>query len=487
MTSTIRPRRSASRARRSPLALALVLAAVAGCGSDDDGPSGGAAGDIGDGRLPPIDGSEQTDPVDIVIGLPDAAGGYVTAPGVEACSVADLNARVDFDMRDYYVYAERVASVSPADFDSPEGLIAELRVEPDIFSSVSDYEAFQAQSEGRQSGFGFVLLEDDAGVPRFRTVIGGSPAEAAGLVRGDELIALDGRNVEDLGAQGIVSDLREADEGQRITFTVRAPDEEPRDVDVVRAAYTIDTLAGTSVLDVDGRRIAYLPILQFAETTADALDARFAELVDEDVDALVLDVRYNPGGLIFAANRLAVHIAGDNVTNALDAAFVRYLHNERYARASNVDVPFERVDSTLNLDELVVITTEGSASSSELAINGLRPYIDVRTVGETTFGKAFGSRPLRYCDKAINAMLFETANANGETVAGGIPADCAVADEFRYPLADVRDALTGAALQLATGGTCPSDAQAAAPATRVRARDTVLWSELPEVPLALDR
>ena len=477
-----------ARARPAAAAAGLVAALLLGaCGGSGGGDEPTTAADAVFPDAP--DGGSA---IDASGGDADAFGGYVTAPGVEVCSVDDVKARVDFDMRDYYVFADRVPSLSPAGFDAPDALIRALRVAPDTFSAVIDFADFEAQTEGRNVGFGFRLAEHAAGRTRFQLVVGGSPAAAAGLRRGDELVALDGESVEALSPRDVGARLDDVPEGRTVAFTVRrdgGPDGGPVtiDVDVTRAEYVTDTVAGAFSFDAaDGTRVGYVPVLQFASGTADSLDAAFASLAADGVGALVLDLRYNRGGLISAANRLAAHVAGDAVAGG---TFVRYLHNAAYARERNRDVAFETVDATLGLERVVIVTTGESASSAELAINGLRPYVDVRTVGSATFGKAFGSRPLRHCDAAINAMLFVTANADGDSVAGGIAPDCAVADAWDHPLGDPRDALSGAAYALLLDGACPEGAEERVPlASRAAEPDAgrPAWDEAPVAPAMID-
>ena len=503
----------ATRTRRATaLAVALALGACGGgSGSGDEDPGvplgGGGVVPLGTGDEAPagggaidasaLDGAAVAADDDPAAGDgPERAGppgGFATAPGVEACSVEDLKARVDFDMRDYYVFADRVPSLSPAEFETPQALIEALRVDPDIFSSVSDFDDFRDQSAGRTAGFGFRLDAGEGGLPAFRLVIGGSPAAAAGIERGDALVALGGEPVGDLGAEGIVARLRDAAEGEAVRFGLERAGER-LEIEVVKAAYTIDTLAGAFSFEADdGTRVGYVPVLQFAESTPEAMDETFARLAAEGVEALVLALRYNPGGLIFAASRLAAHVAGERVA---DETFVQYLFNDAYARELNASIGFEEVETTLGLERVVAILTGESASASELAVNGLAPFVDVEVVGTPSFGKAFGSSPQRYCDIAINAMAFVTANAEGTTVAGGIRPGCTVEDAWAFPLGDARDALTGAAYEVLLDGTCPGDALAGVPAgpsadgtlaVRTRAGAAApLWDELPRGPGAID-
>jgi len=107
---------------------------------------------------------------------------YQTPIDVAQCSVDDIKGRVDFDMRDYYIYYDQVPQLNLADYDSGNALIRDLRVRPDIYSSVRDA-ATQSSlfEEGRTKGYGFVFQPSTDGVVRFRLVDIGSPGYDAGV------------------------------------------------------------------------------------------------------------------------------------------------------------------------------------------------------------------------------------------------------------------------------------------------------------------
>ncbi len=95
----------------------------------------------------------------------------------------------------------------------------------------------------------------------------------------------------------------------------------------------------------------------------------------------------------------------------------------------------------------MVITTRGSASASEAIVNGLRPYMDVKVVGDTTYGKPVGQYGFDFCEKVLYPVAFLVTNARGEAdYFGGIPADCAAADDVDHALADPREASLAEAL-----------------------------------------
>jgi carboxyl-terminal processing protease len=125
----------------------------------------------------------------------------------------------------------------------------------------------------------------------------------------------------------------------------------------------------------------------------------------------------------------------------------------------------------------VVIATRGSASASEAVINGLRPYMDVKVVGDTTFGKPVGQYGFDFCEKVLYPVSFLVTNALGQAdYFNGIPADCAAADDVDHPLADPGEASLAEALYVVRSGRCSGTAAAQA---EVQAR---FRERVPQIP-----
>jgi len=158
------------------------------------------------------------------------------------------------------------------------------------------------------------------------------------------------------------------------------------------------------------------------------------------------------------ARKLAALIGGDALEGQL---LIEYRNNDRYP-----DRDFERYfaseTNSLGLNRLIVITTGGTASSSEIVINSLKPYIDVVTVGGRTTGKPYISYSVEKGDRSMNAISAEGFNANGVSVSGGIEASCAATDFVRqdFPVPSIVtdsslvDSMTGAAIDYINAGTC---------------------------------
>ena len=114
--------------------------------------------------------------------------------------------------------------------------------------------------------------------------------------------------------------------------------------------------------------------------------------VGHGVRDLVLDLRYNGGGLVGVAQHLASLIAGVRTNGQV---FAEYFHNDKNATRNRV-LRFEPKPHALGLERLVVITTGASASASELVINALKPFIPVVVIGSRTYGKPVGQYQVNF-------------------------------------------------------------------------------------------
>tara|TARA_R110002020_G_scaffold441538_4_gene652434 strand:+ start:2688 stop:4091 length:1404 start_codon:yes stop_codon:yes gene_type:complete len=231
-----------------------------------------------------------------------------------------------------------------------------------------------------------------------------SPASQTDLKRGDLIIAINGKEMDINNYRTIlnetetvhtISPLRfsEEDEGyvkmEDISLTPVQLSEDPNFLDTV---YTINN-----------EKIGYVVYNFFAPGTAAnstkydvEMDEVFSKLKAQNIKNLVLDLRYNGGGYVSSAVNLA-SLIGPGVTNS--DIFSKTKYNEfltaNVASLSDVQTKFlsksQNLGNTLTGNRLYVLTSSGTASASELIINGLRPYMDVYLIGDVTYGKNVGS------------------------------------------------------------------------------------------------
>jgi C-terminal processing protease CtpA/Prc len=236
-------------------------------------------------------------------------------------------------------------------------------------------------------------------------------------------------------------------------------------VQMVKRLVTIPTVSLTRTYDVNGRAIGYVSFKNFVQPSFDALDTAFAELRAKGVTELVLDLRYNGGGLVAVAQHLASLIGGARTNGQVLA---EYFHNDRNAFRNRV-LRFEPKANALALDRLVVITTRSSASASELVINALRPFMPVLVIGDRTYGKPVGQYGINFCDKVLAPVSFTLRNANGEgDYFDGIAPTCAAADDLERQLGDPQEKSLREALNVIDTGQCsPPPTTTLAPSRRV--------------------
>lgn len=399
----------------------------------------------------------------VVLGLVTAAP--AAAQNLTSCTTVSQNLFVRDVMADIYYWNTEIPTVNAAQFPSPEAYLERVRYRPldEHFSYIgSRAEAESYYSDSQFIGFGFSMQFDGEGL-QISQVFPDSPAAEAGLQRGEVIVAIDGRAVSDLVLEGqLDAALGPSEEGIGVDIQVRRG-EAVRDARMVKRPVTIPTVSHLSLYEVGGRRVGYLFFRNFVTPSVDALTEAFTALRGEKVTELVLDLRYNGGGLVTVARHLASLIGG---TRTEGQVLAEYFHNERNAFRNEV-MRFEPREQALQLERLVVVTSRASASASELIVNALRPFMPVVTVGEATYGKPVGQYGINFCDKVLYPVAFTLRNALGQgDYFGGIPADCQAADDHSRQIGDPEEGSLKEALQVVRTGSCSAPLLEGAPARR---------------------
>ena len=238
----------------------------------------------------------------------------------------------------------------------------------------------RTQVSGTYVGIG-VELDLRDGVPTVITAIDDSPAMEAGILPGDEILEVDGRPTEGIGAAGL-EQLLPGQPGSVAKIRLRRPDGSERTVDVVRR--TVETKSVKGILrDADGwrhvldpdRRIAYVRIARFTERTLAELDAALAALRADGLSGLVLDLRGNGGGSLDAAVGTVDRFLSDGAIVSTRG---------RGTRGRTWDATPSRDDVVL---PVVVLVNQGSASASEVVAGALRDHGRGKVIGTRTYGK----------------------------------------------------------------------------------------------------
>jgi len=391
-------------------------------------------------------------------------GGAVSPPAT--CSVSDQQQWLGRYMNDWYFWYRLSPRPDPSSFADVESYFqASLYtgIDPafpaDRWSRSQDTASFdQFYGEGRTLGYGVSVagleVEGQPEQPLYvRHVEPLSPAAALGVQRGDEVLAIDGRSAADLIASNDFSGLTAEAEGEVMTLALRRNGVQ-RTLTVKAAIYTLTPVSGTAVqTTAAGRRLGYVAVKDMIDQALAPMDAAFSRLRAERVDDLVLDLRYNGGGLVSTGGTLASYAAG---ARAADRRYATLLYNDKQT-SSNQTFRFSAPASALGLPRVVVLMGRRTCSASEQVINGLRGAgIDVVAIGETSCGKPLGSLPIDACGRTYSAINFESVNDRNEgRYFDGFDATCPVAEDFTAAQGSPGDPLMAAAMHFVDQGSCP--------------------------------
>ena len=351
---------------------------------------------------------------------------------------------------------------------------------------------------GSQAGYG-ADWEVLASQPPRSVVVGytepGSPAEAAGLVRGDAVIAIDGIDMVNSNVQSEIDALNAAlfpsATGQSHVYTVQDPGAAgTHDVTLVSANITTHPVQDVKTLATASGTVGYMLFNDHLATSEAALVTAFTTLAGSGLSDLVIDIRYNGGGYLDIASEVAYMVAGPGPTTGQTFELTQF--NSKYPNTDPVTgqaitpTPFHTTTQgfsttsgqalpTLNLPRVFVLTGHGTCSASEAIINSLRGVgVEVIQVGSTTCGKPYGFYPQDNCGttyftiefRGVNALGFgdytdgfspqnEPPATNGSFVGVSLPG-CSVADDFSHALGDPAEGRLAAALAYRlNGGSCP--------------------------------
>lgn len=379
-------------------------------------------------------------------------GGSVT----DSCSIKQQNRSVHEILLDKYLWYQDVPSIidfSYDDFDSPQQMLDFLiDQDRDRFSYLTQADDFDSlYNEGQYVGYGFSYWPRSDGTVVVRFVYSDSPAGVAGLERGDQILSINDQSVADIiNALAWDTVLGPSEVGYPVDMVVRKADGSTIALSMEKAVVNINTVLHSSIIDNGSESVGYLVFSSFLGTSNEELAEVFEEFHANSVRRLVLDLRYNGGGSIAVANNLASYLFANNQREV----FAELVYNGKYQ--SNSSYVFnDLLTDALDIDQLVVITTAATCSASEMIINGLDPFVEVITVGETTCGKPVGMNPFQFCDNILLPVTFSIVNRDGVgDYFDGLPADCPAQDDPSVSFGDRLDPMLSEALYVTQNSSC---------------------------------
>ena len=328
-------------------------------------------------------------------------------------SSTDINDFVYRAMHDFYVYRDNVPDLVDnrslaADYTSylngfqPETLFESLiynRQTVDRFSWITDdYLALEQQlagvstTNGMQFGLRRFNSTSDNIFGYVRYVLPNTSAENQSVERGDLFYAVNGTQLTVsnwrslLGLDSYTLNLATYNDNGTTDTADDSVAPSTETIALAKAPYTENPVFKTEILTVESQNVGYLMYNGFTANFNDQLNAAFGTFQANNVQHLVLDLRYNPGGSVNSASLLGSMVTGQFGTQV----FSKLVYNNLQT-ANNANFNFSTDVNSLNLDTVYVLTTGGTASASEMIINSLGAYINVIQIGTNTTGKSQAS------------------------------------------------------------------------------------------------
>jgi C-terminal processing protease CtpA/Prc len=466
----------------------MIVALLGGCGGSGSSGGGGGAGG-GTGTVPTP--SPPPPP-----------------PSGSACSLRERQNWAYATLNEWYLFPETLPpSLDPSPYGTVEAYIDALTATAraqgrDRFftylTSIAEENAFY--NSGASAGFGIRLSYDMTNRRVFvMEAFEGAPALAAGIDRGTEILAIGTttgnlQNVSDLlaagGQQAVVDALGPTTAGT--TRVLRISDSSgTRTVTVSKADYSLTPVSsryGARIIDEGGRRYGYVNLRTFIDTADPALRSAFAGFRAAGITEIIVDLRYNGGGLISIAETFGDLLGGNRSTSQVfdHVAF-------RPEKASNDSThTFRPQPQSVSPIRLAFIGTNGTASASELVINGMLPFFRANEalVGTNTYGKPVGQIAVdrAACDDRLRVIAFRTENGalQGDYYAGlasKMDVTCQAGDDLTHPLGDPQEASIRQALDFLQGKACTKIASGGGITTQsVAERRDLLTPERPDTP-----
>lgn len=349
----------------------------------------------------------------------------------------------------YYLTAN---NVDPAPFTSLNELVIAMRDPRDHWSYVktgNNNPTSQLQSaKGYNSQFGF-RWSLHGGSIRINYVFPNSPASNSGLTRGATITSVNSTPVNSLA--GFAKAL--ADNSVTLGLSNGS------NIVVSRNNFTSPDITNVNTYTLsNGSKVGYFYLDNFDSIIEDELSTTFAQFKADNIQSLIIDLRYNGGGLIYSAYQLAHMIVGNTKHGLI---FDSFSFNPQHT-SKNDDLLFDLSQfssslqqNALSLNKVVFLTSDGSASSSELLIKGLQPHIDVSIIGTQTHGKPYGMKGVDICGNEVWPVSFLNLNSNLQTTPlSGIAPTCAVSDDLNAPLGSTSEAMLNKAISYLDSGSC---------------------------------
>ena len=406
------------------------------------------------------------------------------------CTLRERQSWAAAQLNEWYLFPETLpANLDPTPYSTlsayVDGLTATARAQGrdryfTYVTSIAEENAYYAS--GSSAGLGIRLTLDSSARRLFvAESFEGAPALAAGIDRGAEILAI-GTTTANLqtipsiigvgGTDGIVNALGPDTNGTTRVLSI-ADGSGARLVTLTKTTYDVapvSTRYGSSVINDAGHKVGYVNLRTFITTADDALRSAFANFRTQGITEVIVDLRYNGGGLLSTAQVLGNLLGGNRSTSDVFA----YQTFRPEKSSENETQTFAPQPQSVSPTKIAFIGMGGTASASELVINAFPPYLhgDAALIGTNTYGKPVGQIALdrAACDDRLRVISFALQNAahnanyyNG--LASTVEKTCQASDDLTHKFGDPQEASIRQSLDYLEGKSCTAIATTASTAS----------------------
>ena len=258
-------------------------------------------------------------------------------------------------------------------FGAVEGMVRSVGDPYTVFMTPAQNKDFRQSLEGKLQGIGAELAFRD-GLIVIVAPLKGSPAQKAGLLPEDVIIEVDGENIEGENLNQVVQRIR-GQKGTTVTLTVDRPGAlESKTFSIVRDEILIPSVE-SDLIETGSGALGYIALNQFGDTSIDEFQKSLKDLLGNDLEGLIVDVRYNGGGYLEGAVEMTSLFLRQGKVVSVERRGTEPEHHYVYGRPVAPDVP------------MVVLINQGSASASEIVAGALQDHKRATIIGMKSFGK----------------------------------------------------------------------------------------------------
>jgi len=347
----------------------------------------------------------------------------------------------------WYLWEDKIPNLDPDSYEDSYAFLEDLKYsELDKWSYLTTEEEYQNFfNSGTYYGYGFGYKITEQNKMFVSYVFDNSPMANAGIKRGSEILSVNGITIAQMINQNLSSTQifgpNELDYTSQMNVVTH--DKDTVEISVGKEEVVQNTVLYKNVYDVGGIKTGYLVFKTFIHPSVDELTEAFAYFQTQNVRQLILDLRYNGGGLLSVSQYLASLIGGEQTNGK---KYITLKNNVSHSDNDTVYY-FDLPQHALTVSKVVFITTKGTASASEAVINGLKPYVENVSIGDDTHGKPVGMYSFSFEGYRLIPICFRLENSLGYGgYFDGLAADAYRIDDIQHDWGDTSEVCFNEAL-----------------------------------------